>query len=63
MLHYKSIDLDRILDEAVLPRSAFEDERKVEIVVTYGKQEAKGPADGIVRTILDRQSTPLDALT
>ncbi|KAF4505454.1 hypothetical protein G6O67_007400 [Ophiocordyceps sinensis] len=53
MLHYKSIDLDRILDEAVLPRSAFEDERKVEIVVTYGKQEAKGPADGIVRTILD----------
>ncbi|KAM4058596.1 hypothetical protein HRG_006448 [Hirsutella rhossiliensis] len=52
-LHYKSIDLDRILDEAVLPQSAFEEERKVEIVITYGKQEAKASADGIVRTILD----------
>ncbi|PNY26286.1 Uncharacterized protein TCAP_03786 [Tolypocladium capitatum] len=52
MLHYKSIDLNRILDEAVLPQSAFEDSREAEIVVTYGKPEPKVPADGIARSIL-----------
>lgn len=55
MLHYKSIDLDRILDEAVLPQSAFEESREAEIVVTYGKQDQNAPADGIVRSILHRQ--------
>ncbi|POR37421.1 Uncharacterized protein TPAR_02378 [Tolypocladium paradoxum] len=52
MLHYKSIDLNRILDEAVLPQSAFEESREAEIVVVYGKHEQSAPADGIVRSIL-----------
>lgn len=55
MLHYKSIDLERIIDERVLPRSAFEDERKVEIIIAYSRHESKAQVDGVVRTILDRQ--------
>ncbi|KYK56758.1 hypothetical protein DCS_03764 [Drechmeria coniospora] len=55
MLHYKSIELSRILDEVVLPQSTFEESRKAEIVITYGKQDRKSqnaPADTFVRSIL-----------
>ncbi|ODA78414.1 hypothetical protein RJ55_05795 [Drechmeria coniospora] len=55
MLHYKSIELSRILDEVVLPQSTFEESRKAEIVITYGKQDRKSqnaPADTLVRSIL-----------
>ncbi|KAJ6442852.1 26S proteasome regulatory subunit rpn11 [Purpureocillium lavendulum] len=55
ILHYKSIELSRILDEAILPQSAFEENRRAEIIITYGKPDPAAkttPVDNTVRTIV-----------
>ncbi|KAK5993011.1 hypothetical protein PT974_06437 [Cladobotryum mycophilum] len=51
MLHYKSINLDRIMDDVALPQTAFDQHRQAEVVIVYRKQE-NGRSDDIVRTIL-----------
>ncbi|KAL3958661.1 hypothetical protein ACCO45_006823 [Purpureocillium lilacinum] len=59
ILHYKSIELSRILEEAILPQSAFEEHRKAEIIITYGKPDPDAkvaPADNLARTILQLYS-------
>ncbi|RSL85431.1 hypothetical protein CEP52_016148 [Fusarium oligoseptatum] len=51
MLHYRSILLDRLVDDEFLPQSAFEEDKQAEVLVTYKKQD-DGRTDDIVRTIL-----------
>ncbi|KAH7152709.1 hypothetical protein EDB81DRAFT_945677 [Dactylonectria macrodidyma] len=52
MLHYKSINLERILDDAILPRSAFEEGKTADILIAYGGNNNSDAAEDIVRTIL-----------
>ncbi|KAL4728687.1 hypothetical protein ACLX1H_003086 [Fusarium chlamydosporum] len=65
MLHYKTINLERILDDAILPRSAFEECKKADILIAYGGGNNNSSADDIVRTILHPASqfyTETDAM-
>ncbi|KAH7141445.1 hypothetical protein B0J13DRAFT_676394 [Dactylonectria estremocensis] len=53
MLHYKTINLERILGDAVLPRSAFEESKTADILIAYGEgKKTNNAADDIVRTVL-----------
>ncbi|KAF5010899.1 hypothetical protein FDECE_2967 [Fusarium decemcellulare] len=53
MLHYKTVDLDRILKNEVLPRSDFEEGKNADILIAYVKDdENNNTADDIISTIL-----------
>ncbi|KAJ4175812.1 hypothetical protein NW767_015664, partial [Fusarium falciforme] len=51
MLHYKTINLDIILNNEVLPRSDFEEGKNADILIAYAKKNSN-TADDIVSTIL-----------
>jgi hypothetical protein len=53
MLHYKTINLDRILKNEVLPRSDFKESENADILIVYGKgNNNSNAADEIASTIL-----------
>lgn len=52
MLHYKSINLDSLMDDSVLPQNAFEESSRAEIQISYRKKDGKAHDDDIVRTVL-----------
>ncbi|KAF9767979.1 hypothetical protein IL306_014786 [Fusarium sp. DS 682] len=53
MLHYKTVNLDRILKNKVLPRSDFEEAKNADILIAYAKDGNNNTtADDIVSTIL-----------
>lgn len=54
VLHYKSIDLERLARDAILPQTAFEENKQAEIIISYGKDE-NDSAQNVVRTILHRE--------
>ncbi|KAI8411179.1 hypothetical protein FOFC_07773 [Fusarium oxysporum] len=53
MLHYKTVNLDRILKNEVLPRSDFKESENADVLIVYGKDDNNNnAADEIVSTIL-----------
>ncbi|KAJ3526897.1 hypothetical protein NM208_g10968 [Fusarium decemcellulare] len=54
MLHYKTINLDRILKNKVLPRSDFEEGKNADILIAYAKDDNDNndTTDDIVSTVL-----------
>ena len=57
LMHYKSIDLKRILDDPALPQSVFEQSRSAEVLIVY-RNKPGSEGDDIVRTILHREFLP-----
>lgn len=51
-MHYKSIDLKRILDDPALPQSVFEQNRSAEVLIVYRNDGHSAEGEDIVRTIL-----------
>jgi hypothetical protein len=58
-MHYKSIDLDRILDDPALPQSMFEPDRSAEVLIVYQNDGYDDQETDIVRTILHRKLPPM----
>lgn len=58
IMHYKSIDLKRILDDPALPQSEFEQNRSAEVLIVYRNDGHSAQREDIVRTILHRESLP-----
>ncbi|KAL7768447.1 hypothetical protein ACKLNR_002748 [Fusarium oxysporum f. sp. zingiberi] len=52
MLHYKTVNLDRILKNKVLPRSDFEEAKNADILIAYANDDNSTTSDDIVSTIL-----------
>jgi hypothetical protein len=56
IVHYKSIDLKRILDDSTPPQSVFEQNRSAEVLIVYRNDERTAKREDIVRITLHRKS-------